>query len=123
MTNNQELGHEPEGPLYPNSSARASSLLFRSFACSRSRMATRRLRLDDADGAVRLGENLGRHSPDVGLGDPVHAVEIAEQLAPIAVTRLIGRQLLRQPLVAGEPANQVGFGTRLEHLQLFVGNV
>src|ERR1017187_4500943 len=106
MTNNQELGHEPEGPLYPNSSARASSLLFRSFACSRSRMATRRLRLDDADGAVRLGENLGRHSPDVGLGHLVHSVEISEQLAPIAVACLVGGKLLRQTLVTGEPANQ-----------------
>src|SRR5664279_5374188 len=102
MTNNQELGPGPEGPLYPNSSARASSLLFRSFAGRRSSLVACRLCLDDADGAVGLGENLGRHSPDVGLGDLVHSVEIAEQLAPIAVACLVGGKLLRQPLVTGE---------------------
>src|ERR1035438_9566510 len=123
MTNNQELGRGPEGPLNPNSSARASSLLFRSFAGRRTSLVARRLRLDDAEGAVGLGENLGRHPPDVGLGHLVHSVEIAEQLSPIAITRLVGGKLLSQALVTGEPANQVGLGARLKHLQLFVGNI
>src|ERR1035441_22790 len=124
-------GHErgAEAPHYPNSNARGRSaqedkggwslrrysLLFRSFAGRRTRLAARRLGLNDADDAVGLGECLVRNPPDVGLGHLVHAVEIAEQLAPIAVTRLVGCKLLRQPLVAGQPANQVGLGACLKH--------
>src|ERR1035437_8269668 len=121
MTNNQELGRGPEGPLYPDSSSYVRSLLFRSFAWPR--LVARRLRLDRADGAVLFRSNLVRHPPDVGLGHLVHAVEIAEQLAPNAVARLIGGKLLRQALVTGKPSSQVGLGARLEHLQFFIGNV
>src|ERR1019366_1767953 len=102
-------------------SSLARSLLFRSFAWCR--LATRRLSLDDANRAVGIGENLVRDSPDVGLGDLVHAIEIAEQLAPIAVARLVGRKLLRQTLVTGEPAKQGGLGARRKHPQIFGGNI
>src|ERR1035441_9914393 len=137
MTKYQGHGRGAEAPPYPHSNARgrsaqhdkwgqsshARSLLFRSFAGRRTRLAARRLGLNDADRAVRLRENLVRNPPDVGLGDLIHAVEIAEQLSPIAVARLIGCKLLRQPLVTGEPTNQVGLGTRLKHLQLVVDNI
>src|ERR1039458_10435684 len=97
MTKYQGQGAGGEAPHYPNPRPRGRSaqddkrglssvgcsLLFLSFAYRWSRMAARRLRLNDADRAVRLGECLVRNPPDVGLGDPVHAVEIAEQLAPI----------------------------------------
>ena len=48
---------------------------------------------------VRLTK-VRRHAPDVGLGHLVDAVDVAEQLAPVAVERLVGRELLGEALVA-----------------------
>ena len=81
------------------------------------------LRLDDADGAVVVQEDLVGHAPDVGFGHLVYTVEVSEQLAPIAVARLVDGELLRQPFIAGQAAEQIRLGARLEHLQLFVGYV
>ena len=79
--------------------------------------------IDDPDGAVVVLEDLVGHAPNVRLGDLVDLVEIAEEFAPVAVARLIDGELLRQALVLGEAADQVGLGACLEHLQLVVGHI
>src|ERR1017187_1907878 len=49
---------------------------------------------DGSDGAVVVLERVVGHALNVGLGDLVHFVEIAEEFAPVAITRLVDRELL-----------------------------
>src|SRR5215468_3750804 len=68
--------------------------------------------------AIALDERLVGHSTYVSLRDLLHAIDAAEEFAPIAVACLIDRQLTSQPLVVRQPANQSRLGARLHHLQL-----
>src|SRR5208283_1433580 len=106
-----------EAPLHPYPSSRTRALSFCSFARRSARLAAGGLGLNHADGAISCRERLVRDAPDIGLGHLVHTIEITKKLTPIAVVRLVGRELLRQSFIAGEAANQVCLGARLEHLQ------
>ncbi len=77
----------------------------------------------DAHGAIALRKSLVSYSANVGLGDLVDPVDGLEQLAPVAVARLVDGELLREALIVAEAADQVGFRARLDHLQFVVGDV
>ncbi len=65
-------------------------------------------------GAVALDEDLVGDAADVGLGDLVDLVELAEELAPVAVAGLVLGELVGEAFVVGEAAEQVGAGAGLE---------
>ena len=79
--------------------------------------------LDDADGAVGVGEDFVGDAADVGFGHLVDAIDGAEEFAPVTVAGFVGGELRGQALVVGEAANQVGLAAGLNHLQLVVGDV
>src|SRR5262249_33817230 len=79
--------------------------------------------LDAGHCAVALDERLVGHAPYVGLRDLLHAIDAAEEFAPIAVACLIDRQLAGQPFVVCQPANQPRLGARLHHLQFVVAYI
>src|SRR6185312_5022412 len=74
-------------------------------------------------GTVAGHKNLVGYAANVSLGDGVDPVELIEKLAPVPVTQLIKRQLLRYSLVVIEAAQQVGSCARFEHLQFGVSYV
>src|ERR1700682_5324373 len=73
----------------------------------------RRRGLDDGDRAVVLHKYLVGHAFDVFLADLVEFIHFAEQLTPIAIAKLIGRQVLRQPRIVSEAADETCFSARL----------
>jgi len=73
----------------------------------------RGLRLDSRHRAVGCYERRPGHALDVRRGDLVDAIDLAEQLAPIAVQALRARELLRQARVRVQRADQVGLGAVL----------
>src|SRR5436305_2619534 len=68
----------------------------------------RLLRLDHRDGAVAGHERFVGDPADVGLGDLVDAIDIAEYLTPVAVARLCFSKLLCQAGIVSQPAYQAG---------------
>ena len=84
------------------------------------------LRWDELDaraGAVAVDEDLVGDAADVGFGDGVDLVELAEELAPVAVAGLVFGELVGEAFVVAEAAEQVGAGAGFEALELVVGDV
>src|SRR5687768_12153036 len=81
----------------------SSAFSFRvSFGCGRGG----RLTLDHPHRAVARLERCVGYSADVGGGDLLDALDVAEQLAPVAADRLGHRQLEREAGVAVELTEQ-----------------
>ena len=64
--------------------------------------------------AVRPPSN---YTPDVFLRDLVDAIDVVEQLAPVAEARLIGREANRDALVALQTANETGQQSILAYIR------
>ena len=71
-------------------------------------------KLNARAGAVAVNEDLVGDAADIGLGDRVDLVEIAEELAPVAKASLVLGELMGEAVVVGEAAQQVGAGAGLE---------
>src|SRR6266568_2970291 len=80
-------------------------------------------RFDHAYRAVGSHKGLVGCAPDVGLGHLVNPLDLAKDLAPVPEARLSGAQLQGQALVAGQPADQIRLGPRLDALEFLVGDV
>src|SRR5256885_12264496 len=70
--------------------------------------------------SVLRRKNLGGHPPDICFAHLVHPIHLAKQLAPIAVARLDGAQVLRQPFVIGQAADQICADPPFHPLRLFI---
>src|SRR5215467_9587975 len=95
-----------------------------SFLLSLGRPGGRRfwlLSFHDGDRAVLLNERLVGDAPDISFADFVNLFNLVEQLAPVAIERLVLTQLEGQALVIAQAADEIGLGARLDGLQLFVG--
>src|SRR5438270_9304799 len=84
------------------------------------RSGRRRDRLHDRHGAIGRCEGTVRHAAYVLLRDFLQAIDVVEQLPPVAISRLINSELRRQSAILAQAANQVGLGPRLHHLQFGV---
>ncbi len=78
---------------------------------------------DAGAGAVAVDEDLVGDAADVGFGDGVDLLELAEELAPVAEAGLVLGELVGEAFVVGEAAEQVGAGAGLEALEFGVGDV
>ena len=83
----------------------------------------RRDEFDSRAGAVAFDEDLVGDAANVGFGDGVDLVEIAEELAPVAIAGLIFGELVGEAVIVGEAAKEIGAGAGLEACELFVGDV
>ena len=79
--------------------------------------------LDARAGAVAVGEDLVGDAANVGFGDGVDLVELAEELTPVAEAGLVLGELVGEAFVVGEAAQEVGAGAGLEAREFFVGDV
>src|SRR5580698_8239735 len=97
-----------------DSSLRAS-ILFRG-TCGR-------LGVDLSAGSIGGYKNLIRHAANVSLSDFVDLIKLLEQLAPVAVSRLVLGERGGEALVVIEAAQELGTSPGLVHLKLCIGDV
>src|ERR1035437_8057755 len=82
-----------------------------------------RRELDACAGTVALNEDLAGDAAHIALTDFVNPVQFAEEFAPVAVAGLIFGELVREPFVVGEAAEQASARACLEHLEFLVADV
>ena len=78
---------------------------------------------NNSHGTVGGNEGLVGDATDVGFVYLVEIVHLVEELAPIAIARLIQGKVRSQALVAVKTAQQVGLGSGPDHLQFVVADV
>src|SRR4051794_19093447 len=79
--------------------------------------------VDLCDGSIGSYEGLCRDAPDVAFGDFVHAIELPEQLTPVAIAGLSRGKRVGEALVIRESAQQVSTGSRFVHCEFGVGHI
>jgi hypothetical protein len=74
----------------------------------------RRDKLDARAGAVAVEEDLVGYATDISLGDCIDFVQIAEELTPVAETRLVLGELMGETVIVRKTTEQFGSGSSLE---------
>src|SRR5437660_806231 len=76
--------------------------------------------LNPCAGTVAVYKYFVGYPPHICLGHCVHLLQLVEELPPVAKPCLILRQLMCQPIIICQSAQQVGLGARLVARQFFV---